>query len=165
MSYTYWKSESKTVHHERLKTMFGEAKFENGKLVKGNWGSGCSVLSVSGLSIQEWTDLLMFAQALHQRIVGRHYVIVEWENIYIWVSFEEDANLDALISYYAAVFEERYGRRPNVLLMHPGESYDLPRDIGYEMDFLTLKRSEIIHQGTFRIGYEEPKDAEETQSD
>lgn len=147
-----------TINREEITSSVGKAIRENGRLIKAYIHSaGQPPTSLTTLSPGQWTELLLFVEALYQRRVGRHYVITEWAKKYIWVDFGEDADLNALVSYYAAAFEERSGCQPNVLVMHPDESYDLPHPLG----FLVMKRSEIIPLGTFRIGYEEPTDAEE----
>ena len=149
------------VKRTGINTEYGDAEIENGAVVCCGWGvPGLPALDFSDLTRDNWIDLMTFLSAVWQELVGKHGVIMVLTGKYIWVEFEEEANLGAILEEYKAKYEARFGVAPNCVTIHPTQAMKGEWPTG-----LRIIHQEITPVGTFKIGYEEPKDAEASVSD
>jgi len=152
------------VKRRAINTEYGEALVENGVLFDCTWDRGKGEIDFSDFTNNEWIDLMTFLAAVWQEIVGKHGVIMAISGTYIYVQFEEGADLESIVTYYCGVYKMREGKEPNCLIVNPdertGDSYSWREPLG-----LKLARKSTTPIGTFMVGYEEPKDAEASVSD
>lgn len=139
----------------------GKAKFINKELVDLVWtpsGTAYPALMLGAGWIREFPRLMRFLRAVEKAWLEIQYGtrLVANDGLQLWIEKKEGADLEATIPYWAEIYEERYGMKPNILVVSENETADTSF---WKGKVLRVSYLLPIH---FRLSYQ-VEDAKETE--